>query len=1411
MNCTKSEEGDCGGETEEIVKDQPREKTKQGHGTNVQIIKLNPVEIRPPGGEGGVGRETFLPGTTQGRHKSTRSELHHVVESTTAQRFSRNTEGSGSSVNPWSVRGDRDSVSGGVSKPPVIQLVQLDTSNFLTTIGPLSSHRLEEWLDNGTDIRQINPAEGANEGPRRVVYSSFMLPAAAVAAQTITEGNSVVEEPPKEARLQEAFGGRGASTRNLKDASSPSSFVSKMPLEGSFTVGPFQNSMRDFLSQRTTGGKGHPPPAQSENFHKDVLEATQDIIEKAQLEERRKALFSTVRSTPTIPQTHRGISAHVSRNRTHLEDQGSAQDVLKSKETGGIDDSDSLNASAQLDAVSSGQNKFLSQDHIRGKIPGSNLAPSATPGTQPFKSGLTREYMMDREKMHQKSGFRDIFRTSPSQDPFPRVLTPPRLFPPSPTLSQRPSLDVNFWDRLPPIRSTLQPYNFNPFQDFLKEHGVGDEIQAEIHNTTHFLNSHTGFDAISHSDKEPGSSSEFFIVDSDSLPLPNDQLSAFNLSQFGEFKEERKSTPDFSFGQKENKNQHQFRLARPSNPTQITLHHPQHNSPDSSDEEVINTENNTNWSSENKEPLIVPPNSDQHKRFRASYKKEAEDTSQSPPDFSTFGELVNTDNQWLEPVSSPPIDKEEQDSESHESPAEKHPLQSDSFSVQGVTEDSIQRKDVLKLSFDDFRDREFQGIQGGLNLPSSIVPVPPPYYPPTKPPSEITPPPHIAPATPPPDRVPPMPSISLPFDERLPELFENGASEAKDTYSNDRLRGQEGERKDDSFIHNNDFHGLIDFELQKHSNAYQPDNFRTISSSLQAPGLPPNSARTNHNSNRPFQSQPRETPGAVAIVFPANMHPPDSSFLEFQREVAGFSPALHHEGSPSPKLTPEPLHRLPESDNLFSTLPNLASTSQSYTNDNGDNTKTYSEEDEKANEVEYREKAPENSGSQFNVGTINRPFKIGKERQNNGPQFRQGNRIPNFNQNSRKPPFPKENNSQFFPQGNPHFAPGNTRLQFNQDNRQPHNNPLKKQPLRQPQGNLFFQGPNNLRQLPPLRPPPLHAVYVKPPPDRLTAPPSHLKPTKFINFDVPSSENLVDSNDDEILSFSESISNQHTDHNIFDGGPADEIGFKSNGNPSKQTSQFQQNHNLPSSVNLPKARHPIHPPATSSVNSFSHPFGILFPSQSPQLRNPSHQSRPLGPSPIPPLPPSPPPAPSPRPHPHRLQFHPPSQAAPLSSLHPPLRPPRFPSFHEMESDFQPLGVISQPLPEDPQARNIRISESHAKLIQNMQYGVDGRPLDIWIPILDDDGGYNTRRSIQEVVEEKSIGSSQGTRDPRNDAGFEARSNSPQEGNLENGSIAEELGFGAKEELGDVDNNTQEAKSSEIPHTLMPRIVVPSWA
>ncbi|KAG7172501.1 uncharacterized protein LOC121861713 [Homarus americanus] len=59
---------------------------------------------------------------------------------------------------------------------------------------------------------------------------------------------------------------------------------------------------------------------------------------------------------------------------------------------------------------------------------------------------------------------------------------------------------------------------------------------------------------------------------------------------------------------------------------------------------------------------------------------------------------------------------------------------------------------------------------------------------------------------------------------------------------------------------------------------------------------------------------------------------------------------------------------------------------------------------------------------------------------------------------------------------------------------------------------------------------------------------------------------------------------------------------------------------------------------------------------------------------------------------------------------------RVQSSNRIESDFIPLYEVSQPLPTAPTSRESRMSESHAKMMKNMRYGVNGVPLDVWIPI-----------------------------------------------------------------------------------------------
>ncbi|KAK8397202.1 hypothetical protein O3P69_004725 [Scylla paramamosain] len=83
----------------------------------------------------------------------------------------------------------------------------------------------------------------------------------------------------------------------------------------------------------------------------------------------------------------------------------------------------------------------------------------------------------------------------------------------------------------------------------------------------------------------------------------------------------------------------------------------------------------------------------------------------------------------------------------------------------------------------------------------------------------------------------------------------------------------------------------------------------------------------------------------------------------------------------------------------------------------------------------------------------------------------------------------------------------------------------------------------------------------------------------------------------------------------------------------------------------------------------------------------------------------------PQPHPNALS--PPHHHITIPSLsHPPRPEPQsFPSPHEQKGS-QPSD-LSQPLPDE---LSVKMSESHARLLRNMEYGVHGEPLDVWIPI-----------------------------------------------------------------------------------------------
>nr|XP_053648249.1 uncharacterized protein LOC128699513 [Cherax quadricarinatus] len=72
---------------------------------------------------------------------------------------------------------------------------------------------------------------------------------------------------------------------------------------------------------------------------------------------------------------------------------------------------------------------------------------------------------------------------------------------------------------------------------------------------------------------------------------------------------------------------------------------------------------------------------------------------------------------------------------------------------------------------------------------------------------------------------------------------------------------------------------------------------------------------------------------------------------------------------------------------------------------------------------------------------------------------------------------------------------------------------------------------------------------------------------------------------------------------------------------------------------------------------------------------------------------------------------------------PTIRGVRFPSGNEIEKDFRPMHEVSQPLPEPLNGQESKVSESHVRLMENMRYGVNGEPLDVWIPIDSIHGEY----------------------------------------------------------------------------------------
>ena len=66
----------------------------------------------------------------------------------------------------------------------------------------------------------------------------------------------------------------------------------------------------------------------------------------------------------------------------------------------------------------------------------------------------------------------------------------------------------------------------------------------------------------------------------------------------------------------------------------------------------------------------------------------------------------------------------------------------------------------------------------------------------------------------------------------------------------------------------------------------------------------------------------------------------------------------------------------------------------------------------------------------------------------------------------------------------------------------------------------------------------------------------------------------------------------------------------------------------------------------------------------------------------------------------------------------PLKDPLFIGNYDIETDFKPMigreSTVSSPSKYSKSTS--KIAESHSKLLKNIKYGVDGSPLDIWMPV-----------------------------------------------------------------------------------------------
>ncbi|KAK7086258.1 hypothetical protein SK128_009800 [Halocaridina rubra] len=729
---------------------------------------------------------------------------------------------------------------------------------------------------------------------------------------------------------------------------------------------------------------------------------------------------------------------------------------------------------------------------------------------------------------------------------------------------------------------------------------------------------------------------------------------------------------------------------------------------------------------------------------------------------------------------------------------------------------------------------KFNTFSSPLKLPSSVISAPPPYYPPTEPSITLIPPAFIHPPTPLPDNIPPPPS--LPQENKVTNTHENiititdgGTTHFSKIHENDP-----------NFVENNDFHGLINFELQNNNGNFQADQGSFVNQHHKTNVSPEHSLNEIKSSsvsniehdknafnsvhNTLYRQTPQQftvtlspnlrqevTPNAVTKTedplnsfqnqnsdYPNNIMDDDNfpdafaSFEEAQlldrekQENGNASPLVYK----SAELIDDDDHKenYKKEHSVEVSKPNFYDSHELLSHEIrstqiGPDKRPYFVHDHPRPDHNHNNRRPpflpDNRRPQYNKDTRRPPFITGSRHPEGSEEFRR----PNFIQNFRGPHFSQE-------RGRPQFHPESRRPLLNHGNRRPNFIQENRRPKFSHTGRPFHGSTefdafdedsenripphNSNARRPSLQPFPLELSHLKPPPEHLRPPPhSTISAEHAYLSGNDLSLNNLHSEEDEILNSSESIRNQQNGLKFSDNRQK----YSDHNFPtSSSREKFQFRDHQANSFHSHQERPHFHPPSpnshfstSSGLRGHGHFHEPLHPSshgsRHPHLRSEGKRPTPYSPPPPPPPPPSPP---KPLGH-HRSPPLPvithirnsnnPTRARPfphgIRARRPFLYPDdisketfpevvrgsqehsvehnfhrgnnqqnsrekeraRFPSSHEMENDFTPMREVSQPLPEDSRENRMLISESHAKMMKNMRYGIDGKPLDVWIPIV----------------------------------------------------------------------------------------------